>query len=469
MHNLQVKNQLSSSNRFSLFLFSAFLSLNFLFYVIYKVSDYFTGFGFNESVIYHVFYGIQGFDVSLYLSQLIYLSLFIILAIALFFIIPFKYLAHLRFKKTLNILLIVLLVFQPLTNNLFTLFGSSVFASSFIGKLNPQLNEAIKISSTKNIIYIYAESLEGTFFDESLFPGLLPNLSRLKQQGLVFSNITQTYGTGNTIAGMVASQCGVPFDANGINGPENPFLPRLYCLGDILSENGYYLSYLGGAFLDFAGKGNFYKTHGFDSVIGRKKLAAGLTDPNYQSKWGIYDDTMFEQAESELARLYAQNQKFGLFLLTLDTHYPDHIPSKICSEFEYADGKDSHLNTIHCSDSQIANFVAHIMSSPRFDDTLIIIASDHLSPYSDLFKNKRSIRQRKDMVIVLDKDIGQGEVVKAGSMLDVLPTLLQLMGADINQHNLGFSLLGPHKTFTETEQDLSKLLMGWSYQLKKFN
>ncbi|MEN1599797.1 hypothetical protein AAIG97_33140, partial [Pseudomonas aeruginosa] len=61
-----------------------------------------------------------------------------------------------------------------------------------------------------NLVYIYGESLERTYFDNEAFPDLTPELGALKNEGLDFSHTQQLPGTDYTIAGMVASQCGIP-------------------------------------------------------------------------------------------------------------------------------------------------------------------------------------------------------------------------------------------------------------------
>jgi len=48
----------------------------------------------------------------------------------------------------------------------------------------------------------------------------------------------------------------------------NNFMPDAVCLGDILKSRGYHLEFMGGANNEFAGKGLFYKNHGFVSVEG---------------------------------------------------------------------------------------------------------------------------------------------------------------------------------------------------------
>ena len=72
-------------------------------------------------------------------------------------------------------------------------------------------------------MYIYGESLERTWFDNNAFPNLTPELGALKNESLDFSHTAQLPGTDYTIAGMVASQCGIPLFA--------PFevMPRPQC------------------------------------------------------------------------------------------------------------------------------------------------------------------------------------------------------------------------------------------------
>jgi len=67
--------------------------------------------------------------------------------------------------------------YLPLTASRKDLFAD------FPGLREPQVSAVISQSNRPNIVLIYAESLEQRFFDESLFPGLVPHLD--KAQGTV--------------------------------------------------------------------------------------------------------------------------------------------------------------------------------------------------------------------------------------------------------------------------------------------
>lgn len=137
---------------------------------------------------------------------------------------------------------------------------------------NPQLN----------LVYIYGESLERTYFDNDAFPNLTPELGRIKDEGIDFSNTMQLPGTDYTIAGMVASQCGIPlfapFEGNA-SASVSSFFPQNICLGDILKNSGYENYFVQGANLRFAGKDVFLKSHGFDHLFGAEELKTTVADP----------------------------------------------------------------------------------------------------------------------------------------------------------------------------------------------
>jgi phosphoglycerol transferase len=86
--------------------------------------------------------------------------------------------------------------------------GPLTFKNSY---LVPNLSHTnVVANKKKNIVWIYAESLERTYLDTTIFPGLLPHITELEKKSLSFQNIQQSYGTGWTIAGLIATQCGVP-------------------------------------------------------------------------------------------------------------------------------------------------------------------------------------------------------------------------------------------------------------------
>lgn len=93
---------------------------------------------------------------------------------------------------------------------------------------------------------------------------------------------------------MVASQCGVPLpslaDGNALTGADR-FMSHATCLGDVLQAQGHQLHYVGGASLVFAGKGAFYRTHGFEPQ-GIEEILPQLPANTPTTDWGLNDDTL---------------------------------------------------------------------------------------------------------------------------------------------------------------------------------
>ena len=453
---------------------------------VFLVSNYFTARGFDDSVLYHLKFGLSGAGFSEYSALTVYMSVYLIVAaavpIAIFDFLGKSKLLSARFflkrvqpKTALGPALVIVgkvsassalflsLVANPLSANIYALlqrFDADRFLLTWVNHY--ELPLIPKIPAPKNIVYIYLEGLERTYFDETLFPGLVPNLSRLEAEALSFVDIGQARQTEWTVAGMVASQCGIPMftPAQGNTmGNYDRFLPSTVCLGDILKENGYRLLYMGGADKDFAGKGSFYKSHGFQSVTGRDELIGGLDDPEYLSGWGLYDDSLFERVSEKFLDFAEDSDPFALFALTLDTHSPNGHVSKSCRDSPYMDGSNPILNAVACSDRLVARLVESISKGPHSDDTIIVVSSDHLAMRNSVYDQLRQ-GNRKNFLIVIDPDaVGPETVARPGSMLDVAPTLLSLLGVDMDGLGFGKNLLGEAKTLREhLPQDYNALL-----------
>jgi len=296
-----------------------------------------------------------------------------------------------------------------------------------------------------NLVYIYAESLERTYFDEHAFPKLAPELNEIKNNSLDFSNTEQLPGTEYTIAGMVASQCGIPlfapFDGNA-SSSLSTFYPQNVCLGDILKSSGYQNYFYQGASLSFAGKDLFLSSHGFDHMYGFKELAGVVKDPKYRNDWGWYDDTVLEVVFDKYLELAQKNQPFSLFALTVDTHHPDGFISRSCQRKSYPfDGKENKsFAAVACGQEHIARLIEKIRATPYFKNTIIVVSSDHLAMNNTAYKYLNQ-HDRRDLFFMLRGDDVSSKVISLKrNTLDNGATVLDAMGGD-NFIGLGRSSL----------------------------
>jgi phosphoglycerol transferase len=436
---------------------------------LFIIANQLTGNGIDQSIVFHLLVGIEGAGLSDFSGAI---SASILIAAAIFLISYIAYrLCLSRVENSHSVFRIVLGGFvvaasfltNPASSDIYSLLRGTLLKVPTAARHPPELFvplERVEFGQTqKNFVYLFLESVERTYLDDALFPGLMPNLTALEEQAFSFTNIDQVEGTSWTIAGMTAAQCGLPlngFTGNSMSGVDQ-FLPRAVCLGDLLKEHDYDLHYIGGADLEFAGKGNFFRTHGFNSIQGRDELTPSLTDESYQSPWGLFDDSMYEIAKERFDELAAGDKPFGLVLLTVDTHHPNGHMSRSCGDLKYGDGGNAILNAVHCADVMLGDFVEHIRSSPLAEDTVLIVASDHLAMPNTAWSTL-SAADRNNLLMILDTTSIAGRDDRPGSTLDVGPTLLSLIGAESNAFGFGRSLLADAPTLSESLPDIDSYI-----------
>jgi phosphoglycerol transferase len=319
----------------------------------------------------------------------------------------------------------------------------------------------------RSFVYLYLESYERTFLDETLFPGLAPNLAELQKSALNFTDISQIPGTGYTIAGQIASQCGIPLTAAGTGS--DLYLPGAVCLGDLLASQGYALIYMDGAPSSFAGTETYYRTHAFQTVEGIDTLIDELPDADRVSFWGLYDDDLLELAKDRLSAVASGSTPFGFFVQTTDTHHPEgtHIPPS-CADHPYLDGSNVYLNSIHCGDRLASDFIRHVLSDPALADVILIVASDHITR-PNMASETLAKGQRRNLLMVFGQGVAPGENKRPGNTLDIGPTLLTLIGAPTPALAYGRNLLDPGQTLRELgvsdilDRDHALLQSMWSF------
>ena len=294
----------------------------------------------------------------------------------------------------------------------------------------------------RNLVYLYLESLESAFFDEAIFPGLVPSLKSL---GLRAHNYTGIADVGDfTMGGLVTSQCGIrlitPIGAENFMDRVNSYLPAARCLGDLMKASGYKLEYIGGAAKEFAGKNIFLESHGFTSVKGSGE---GMRRGEAKAPWGRYDDVMLDDVFLRYSELSAGNEPFALFSLTVDTHAPGGARSPRCGDLIYGDGSNPMLNSVHCSDKIVSEFVYKVLSHPSFERTLLVVGTDHKMHKNSADPFLTAFKQRNLSLLIFDgRNPDRGAVISSpGTSLDIGATILShLTNGRLSELGLGRSL-----------------------------
>lgn len=306
-------------------------------------------------------------------------------------------------------------------------------------KLPVEKNEIIAVApiKPKNVIIIYLESFSEILTENKKYPGLTPNLDKLKKENISFkNNFSSAYVT---IEGIANSQCGTLMNMdNGNNSLTSASgrLPNLPCLGDILHVAGYKQVFYGGADLAFAGKGAFFSEHGYDEVWGKKDWKKQAIKSH--NTWGLTDDELFNQALNRVMVLSKEKQPFNLSLLTLGTHIPGFL-YKGCEKYKGIEASNSFLDAIHCTDFLIEQFIQNLKNNGILEDTVVYIQGDHgifpAHSMKQLFAQE--VKDRRIFTVILGSEISSREIdlEKPTSTFNLAANILDLLGI---QHNIDF-------------------------------
>ncbi len=463
-----------------LFFILAFSSV--VLFVAYGAAYYFTGTGIDDATFYHLKYGLGGAGFLEYrrligLSAAILLSGFLVL-FWLVFRVPEKRVYSWRSSCLSFLFMVLSLGVNPASIDIYTLQKSYVVPAAQAGTIalgdfkdyykEPHISQTEK--KQKNFVFIYAESLERSYFDETFFPGLIKGLKQLESKSTYFPNIYQAAMTEWTVGGITSSLCGIPLftpsEGNSMAGMDQ-FLSSAVCLGDLLNDEGYHLAYMGGAYLKFAGKGKLFESHGFSSVEGQDELLPQLEDQSYMTFWGLHDDSLFELVYNRFVKLSKTGEKFGLFTLTLNTHHPNGHISKDCGDIQYQSGSNPILNAVACSDFLITKFINQIIESPYADETVIVLVSDHLSMRNTAYPYLQQT-SRRNLFMIVEPGVEESvEVRTSGSTLDIGSTLLPFIGYT-GEIGLGRNLLDGSRKTQEEINFINGSIMRWAKPLAEF-
>lgn len=317
----------------------------------------------------------------------------------------------------------------------------------------------------KNLIYIYLESMESTYADKEhggeFVQNLIPHLTQLANDNVDFSENDSlminggqvTNNTSWTVAGMVAQTSGTPLGVSNSKynhsfDEDMLFMPNVVSLGDLLKEQGYSNTLMCGSEASYAGRANYFRQHGDYTILDLNEAhESGKLPKDYHEWWGFEDSKLIEFAKEEITELAKQDQPFNFTMLTADTHFKDGYLCEDCPDtFD-----EQYENVIMCSDQRIAEFVHWIQQQDFYQDTVIVLAGDHLSMDGLINQEVGLDCQRKTYFTVINGPDYTLNKTRSYTTLDIFPTTVEALGAQIEGDHLGLgtSLYADAPTLSE--------------------
>ena len=188
--------------------------------------------------------------------------------------------------------------------------------------------------------------------------GVTPNLTQLKSESIVFSNIMAA--SDRSGKGMVAVFAGYPVQPSFsiIQYPQKTaslsFLPME------LKKAGYNdLMFMYGGDINFNNFNSFVHLAGYDKIISQ----GDFPSRTYGVKWGSHDEYTLDSMVVEMKH---SKQPFCKGIFTLSSHEPFDVPGP-----RFFD--DKYLNSVHYTDACLGRFFKKVKAEGLWDNTLFVL------------------------------------------------------------------------------------------------
>lgn len=304
----------------------------------------------------------------------------------------------------------------------------------------------------KNVIYIHLESFQQFLINyklngEEVTPFI--NSFFKDQNTLAFTNFFHQTGQGKTAdAEMMLENSlyglsqGSAFTTKGSN--------TFQSAPGILANYGYDSAVFHGNYKSFWNRDEVYKHFGYNHFFDASYYDMNDNDV---SNYGLKDKPFFKESEPYIESL---KQPFYAKFITLTNHFPYPIDSDEASIAPATTGDssvDTYFQTARYLDESVRSFVTYLKETGLYDNSVIVMYGDHygisdnhasamtkiLGKDYNAYENAQA--QRVPFMVHVPGVKG-GIKTQYGGEIDVLPTMLHLLGIDTKNYlQMGTDLL----------------------------
>jgi phosphoglycerol transferase MdoB-like AlkP superfamily enzyme len=280
-----------------------------------------------------------------------------------------------------------------------------------------------------NLVIILEESLGAQFVGHLGGLPLTPNLDRLRQEGMYF---TELHATGTrTARGIEAALAGFPpspsLSVLKLPGARHGF----FTLASALRQQGYSTEFIYGGAANFDDMRAFFLGNGFDRVIEQRDFV----EPSFVATWGVSDEDLVERANEEFRR--PRDRPFFALLLSSSNHEPFEIPDGRIEP--YNSPLHTRENAIKYADHAIGRFFELARREAYFADTVFVVVADHDARVKGA--PLVPVERFRVPALVIGPGVPVGPYDRVASQIDLVPTLLGLMGIEATLPTPGRNLL----------------------------
>jgi|TARA_B100002003_G_scaffold202651_1_gene194918 phosphoglycerol transferase MdoB-like AlkP superfamily enzyme len=283
-----------------------------------------------------------------------------------------------------------------------------------------------------NIVLVIEETYGSVFvdsLDNQLGVSISPDLDRLAKDGLMFSNI---YASGDrTVRGLEATATSFA-PIPGIATARRPGADGMYSLPHLLKQFGYGTAVLYGGNISFDNMGRFWEGIGFERVWGE----SDIRHDSFSTIWGVSDEDLFTEALRRMDEETAKDKPLLLTLMTVSNHRPYKFPESV---IKWDHGMGRIQNTARYAQWAFVDFVNRARKKPWFADTVFIFVADHGTKVNGAAAVPVH-SFRIPLLFYAPGHIKPGRIETLGAQIDLIPTLMGLLGISYDSPFFGVDL-----------------------------
>jgi len=263
-----------------------------------------------------------------------------------------------------------------------------------------------------------------------------PNLTRLAEASLVFENAYAVYP--ESIKGLFSVLCSryPAFDTRA----EDYARVRTPSVAEVLAGGGYRTALFHSGRFMYLGMNAVIQRRGFGTLED-----AGAIGGNFNSSFGVDEPATVERMLAWIDAV-PRGRQFFLHYLPIAGHHPYATPDR--GPFPESDDASQYLNALHFGDAALGQFLDGLRARGLDTNTLFVIHGDHGEAFGQhegnyghtLFLYEENVRV--PLLVALPGAWHKGTRVKrAASLIDIAPTMLDLLGLEAPADYQGVSLL----------------------------
>ena len=287
--------------------------------------------------------------------------------------------------------------------------------------------DTLLITERPNIVIVLMESAGDLFAD------VMPNLQRLKAEGINFSNC---YGnTWRTDRGTVCTYSGYPsFPTSSVmKMPKKSNL--MPSIASSLQQEGYHTYYLYGGDINFTNMRSYLIATGWEKLTWK---ADYNSEEQNSANWGVRDDITFGTLYQKITSM-PQDEHYLIGFSTLSSHEPWDVPMERGERDEIA-------NAFYYLDQCIGDLITKLKQTPQWENLLIIFLPDHSIDYGP-YTESEPLRNKIPLVWTGGAIRSHQDISTTCNQTDLAATLLAQLRLSHDQFRWSRDVLSKSYTY----------------------